>query len=59
MCRFSVLLVKSINISLFSKGNMYNQAQASDQFLLATTKLVTNKAICLKAKKINKSKMYF
>ena len=34
------------------------QAQASDQFL-ATTKLATNKAICLKAKKINKSKMYF
>ena len=24
MCRFSVLLVKSINISLFSKGNMYS-----------------------------------
>jgi hypothetical protein len=34
------------------------QAQASDQFL-ATTKLATNKAICLKTKKINKSKMYF
>ena len=31
----------------------YNQAQASDQFL------ATNKAICLKTKKINKSKMYF
>ena len=29
------------------------QAQASDQFL------ATNKAICLKTKKINKSKMYF
>jgi hypothetical protein len=35
-----------------------NQAQDSDQFL-ATTKLATNKAICLKTKKINKSKMYF
>ena len=35
-----------------------NQAQASDQFL-AITKLATNKAICLKTKKINKSKMYF
>ena len=35
-----------------------NQAQASDQFL-ATTKLATNKAICLKTKNINKSKMYF
>jgi hypothetical protein len=38
--------------------NKQNQAQASDQFL-ATTKLATNKAICLKTKKINKSKMYF
>ena len=35
-----------------------NQAQASDQFL-ATNKLATNKAICLKTKKRNKSKMYF
>ena len=35
-----------------------NQAQASDQFL-ATNKLVTNKAICLKTQKRNKSKMYF
>jgi hypothetical protein len=35
-----------------------NQAQASDQFL-ATTKLPTNKEICIKTKKINKSKMYF
>ena len=34
------------------------QAQASDQFL-ATNKLATNKAICLKIKKRNKSKMYF
>ena len=34
------------------------QAQASDQFL-ATTKLATNKAICPKTKKINKSKMCF
>ena len=33
------------------------QVQASDQFL-ATTKLATNKAICLKTKTINKSKMY-
>ena len=37
---------------------MHNQAQASDQFL-ATTMLATNKAICFKTKKINKSKMYF
>ena len=35
-----------------------DQAQASDQFL-ATNKLATNKAICLKTKKRNKSKMYF
>jgi hypothetical protein len=35
-----------------------DQAQASDQFL-ATTKLATNKAICLKTQKRNKSKMYF
>ena len=34
------------------------QSQASDQFL-ATTKLATNKAICLKTKTISKSKMYF
>ena len=36
----------------------FNQAQASDQFL-ATNKLATNKEICLKTKKIYKSKMYF
>ena len=35
-----------------------NQTQASDQFL-ATNKLATNKEICLKTKKIYKSKMYF
>jgi hypothetical protein len=37
-----------------------HQAQASDhgQFL-ATNKLATNKEICLKTKKIYKSKMYF
>jgi len=34
-----------------------NQAQASDQFL-ATIKLATNKAICLKTPQ-KKSKMYF
>jgi hypothetical protein len=34
------------------------QAQASDQFL-ATTKLATNKEICLKTKYKYKSKMYF
>jgi hypothetical protein len=37
---------------------LMHQAQASDQFL-ATTKLATNKAICLKTKNIEKSKMYF
>jgi hypothetical protein len=31
---------------------------ASDHFL-ATTKLATNKAICLKTQKMYKSKMYF
>jgi hypothetical protein len=35
-----------------------NQAQASEQFL-ASIKLASNKAICLKTKKINKSNMYF
>jgi hypothetical protein len=35
-----------------------NQAQASKQFL-ASIKLASNKAICLKTKKINKSNMYF
>ena len=42
----------SVNICLL------DQAQASDQFL-ATNKLATNKEICLKTKKIYKSKMYF
>jgi hypothetical protein len=41
-----------------AKQVVFHQAQASDQFL-ATTKLATNKAICLKTKKINKNKMYF
>jgi hypothetical protein len=50
-------------LNIKNRGNKINeilmyQAQASDQFL-ATTKLVTNKAICLKTKKINKSKMFF
>jgi len=35
-----------------------HQTQASDQFL-ATTMLATNKAICLKTKKLNKSKISF
>jgi hypothetical protein len=35
-----------------------DQAQASEQFL-ASIKLASNKAICLKTKKINKSNMYF
>ena len=35
-----------------------DQVQASEQFL-ATTKLPTNKAICLKTKINNKCKMYF
>ena len=37
---------------------IFNQAQASEQFL-ASIKLASNKAICLKTKKINKSNMYF
>ena len=40
---------------LLSLGR-YHQPQGNEQFL-ATTKLATNKAICIK--KINKSKMYF
>jgi len=36
---------------------MEHQVQASDQFL-ATTKLATNKAICLKTPKNIKGKMY-
>ena len=36
-----------------AKQVIFHQAQASDQFL------ATNKAICLKTKKINKNKMYF
>ena len=35
-----------------------DQAQASEQFL-ASINLASNKAICLKTKKINKSNMYF
>ena len=50
-------------LNLKNRGNKLNellmyQAQARDQFL-ATTKLAPNKAICLKTKKINKSKMFF
>ena len=47
----------SLKKTILSKP-LFNQAQASDQFL-ATNKLATNKAICLKTKKRNKSKMYF
>jgi hypothetical protein len=42
---FSALSVKLYNIQNDLRSN--DQAQASDQFL-ATTKLATNKAICLK-----------
>jgi hypothetical protein len=50
-----VLLRKEVR----QKGTrLGNQAQTSNQFL-ATNKLATNNAICLKTKKINKSKMYF
>ena len=45
-------------LSLWSSHCLFNQAQASDQFL-ATNKLATNKEICLKTKKIYESKMYF
>jgi hypothetical protein len=38
--------------------NIKHQAQASEQFL-ASINLASNKAICLKTKKINKSNMYF
>ena len=37
---------------------LHHQAQASEQFL-SNIKLASNKAICLKTKKINKSNMYF
>jgi hypothetical protein len=40
------------------KHDLYDQAQASEQFL-ASIKLASNKAICLKTKKINKSNMNF
>jgi hypothetical protein len=45
-------------IKMFIPTEFSDQAQASDQFL-ATTKLATNKAICLKLEKLNKSEMYF
>jgi hypothetical protein len=40
------------------EGTIMHQAQASEQFL-ASIKLASNKAICLKTKKINKSDMNF
>jgi hypothetical protein len=39
-------------------NKVLDQAQASEQFL-ASINLASNKAICLKTKKINKSNMYF
>jgi len=61
-----VYLIGKLNmfkLNLKNRGKKLNellmyQAQARDQFL-ATTKLAPNKAICLKTKKINKSKMFF
>ena len=53
-----------LKIFIFTNSIIYEykiplyQVQGSDQFL-ATTKLATNKAICLKTKKMNKNKMYF
>jgi hypothetical protein len=48
----------SVFLEIWNLTNNWYQTQASDQFL-AITKLATNKAICLKTKTINKSKMYF
>ena len=45
-------------ISVSPNNVILYQAQASEQFL-ASIKLASNKAICLKTKKINKSNMYF
>jgi hypothetical protein len=49
-----------MHVKMWSGINMLiaNQAQASEQFL-ASINLASNKAICLKTKKINKSNMYF
>jgi hypothetical protein len=62
LCRFKshhTLILDCPYINTVKLWNPYftYQAQASDQFL-ATTKLATNKAICLKTEKINKSKLY-
>ena len=58
-------VLSPVTKTLFGRFSSYllsvvaiNQAQASEQFL-ASIKLASNKAICLKTKKINKSNMYF
>jgi hypothetical protein len=55
------MLIGGRPVNVRSRGTdqmSFDSAQAIDQFL-ATTKLAINKAICLKTKQINKSKMYF
>jgi hypothetical protein len=52
-----IFIIDAIFIGMLVYQKFKNHAQASEQFL-ATTKLATNKAICLKTKK-KKSKMSF
>ena len=55
---FYLFSVRYNNAYLIQNTTLSNQAQASEQFL-ASIKLASNKAVCLKTPKMNKSKMYF
>ena len=64
--RYQTFHLKLLKINKEKENNIHqwismacdNQDQPSDQFL-ATNKLATNKAICIKTKKINKSNRCF
>ena len=58
LCLYIEIVLYLLYLFISSYFMFNNQAQASEQFL-ASIKLASNKAICLKTKKINKSSMYF
>jgi hypothetical protein len=58
LCLYIEIVLYLLYLFISSYFMFNNQAQASEQFL-ASIKLASNKAICLKTKKINKSNMYF
>ena len=58
LCLYIEIVLYLLYLFISSYFMFNNQAQASEQFL-ASIKLASNKAICLKIKNINKSSMYF